>query len=391
MNKLVLLTALVLVAPFAFVAPAAANGPATLRVPAEYASIQAAVDAANPGDTVLIAPGTYQEEVFVTTPGITIAGEDRVGVVLDGGSFLGTGITVTADDVVVRTLTAQNYVSNGVMFSRVTGFTMTDIHAIANGAYGLYAIHSTKGDISYSWGEGHGDSAFYIGETFNCDCDVHHNVGWNNMLGYSGTANSYVRIWANEFYDNRAGILMSVLPQEMGYDTEEGAFYGTQVGTEIYGNYVHHNNNKDAPDIGIWETVHPPVGEGITIGGGWQNHVHDNLLIGNALWGVGVFWLFTPPRGNVIEDNTIEDSRYGIWWDEWGEDNCFEGNTMSGVEIASDPDPLPTCDSLIAPLPCPENDWAACRLSDARAPSATKEADLAYRAVHDSDPHEDLI
>ncbi len=38
---------------------------ATLRVPADYDTIQAAVDAAAPGDTILIAPGVYDEAVMI--------------------------------------------------------------------------------------------------------------------------------------------------------------------------------------------------------------------------------------------------------------------------------------------------------------------------------------
>ena len=70
-------------------------------IPGQYSSIQAAVDAARPGDWVLIGPGDYHETgnrvppgavgddtagaaVLVTTPSIWIRGMDRNGVVLDG-------------------------------------------------------------------------------------------------------------------------------------------------------------------------------------------------------------------------------------------------------------------------------------------------------------------
>lgn len=375
----------------------AGEGARTLVVGVDAPTVQATVDAASPGDTVLVPAGTYQEAVIVTSPGITITGEARDLTVMEGGGELSNAFTVVADGVTIKTLTVQNYSSNGMQFTRVTGFRMTDLHARDNAAYGLYAIHSEKGEVSYSYAEGHGDGGIYLGETIHCDCDVHHNVAWNNMLGYSGTANSYVRIWANEFHNNRAGILMSVLPQEMGFDDEVMKFYGTQVGTQIYDNYVHHNNNKDVPEVGIWQTVHVPVGEGITIAGGWNNKVYDNNIVGNELWGVGVFWLTTQPRGNEVYDNHIDGGRYALWWDEQGENNCFENNAAVHVDTYSDPDPLPSCASIV-PVPeelCPDalEDWYAsdCRVSDARAPSAYKDAWLAYRSLNDQDPEADPV
>ncbi len=45
---------------------------ATINVPDDHDTIQAAVDAASPGDLVLIAPGTYEEAVDVETENLTI-------------------------------------------------------------------------------------------------------------------------------------------------------------------------------------------------------------------------------------------------------------------------------------------------------------------------------
>lgn len=42
-------------------------------------SIQAAVDEANPGDTIFVPPGTYRETVRVSKDNITILGSERAG------------------------------------------------------------------------------------------------------------------------------------------------------------------------------------------------------------------------------------------------------------------------------------------------------------------------
>src|SRR5918994_896476 len=73
---------------------AAAEGSdgATLAVPGDHDTIQDAVDAAEPGDLILVEPGTYEEAVNVETDELTIRGTDRNEVILDGGVELDNGI-----------------------------------------------------------------------------------------------------------------------------------------------------------------------------------------------------------------------------------------------------------------------------------------------------------
>jgi pectin methylesterase-like acyl-CoA thioesterase len=60
------------------------EGGGVIAVPDDFATIQEAVDAAAPGDLILISPGTYNEAVDVATDNLTIRGLDRNTVVLDG-------------------------------------------------------------------------------------------------------------------------------------------------------------------------------------------------------------------------------------------------------------------------------------------------------------------
>ena len=73
--------------------PAAALAGRTIVV---TTTIQAAVDAAQPGDTILVPAGTYHESVLVTKSDLTIAGSRAA--ILDAAGFR-TGIRVGSGSI----------------------------------------------------------------------------------------------------------------------------------------------------------------------------------------------------------------------------------------------------------------------------------------------------
>lgn len=75
-----------------------------IEVPGDFLTIQGAVDAAAPGDVVIVSSGTYVENVVITTEGITLAGKK---VTIDG-EFAGPCVRIEADDVTLDGLTLRN-------------------------------------------------------------------------------------------------------------------------------------------------------------------------------------------------------------------------------------------------------------------------------------------
>ncbi len=82
---------------------------ATRKVPQQFTTIQAAITAAAPGDTIKISKGVYKENVVVDKLGLVIKGTD--GVIVDarpdpldgsGAGFFITGAGVTIEKLTVR-------------------------------------------------------------------------------------------------------------------------------------------------------------------------------------------------------------------------------------------------------------------------------------------------
>lgn len=79
---------------------ASVAGATVIRVPSEEPNIQAGVDAASPGDTVLIAAGTYSGEgnwdIDIATAGILVGSEDGAAATIIDCGGQGPAVTVSA-------------------------------------------------------------------------------------------------------------------------------------------------------------------------------------------------------------------------------------------------------------------------------------------------------
>ena len=335
-------------------------GPTVRQVPEQYPTIQAAVDAAHPGDLVLIAPGEYRESVSVDTDRVVIRGTDRNTVVLDGGDSLSNGIAVTADGVAVENLTTRRYQQNGVLFNgsaaassagsspsvsygataaALEGYRVSYVTAYDNGLYGIYAFASRGGLIEHTYASGHPDSGIYVGQCKPCDVVVRDVTAEYNAIGYFGTnASGGVYVVESTFAHNRLGITPNSQKMEL---------LAPQVETVVAGNLVIDNDDPDTPEI-----VNGFFGGGIAIGGGTANTVVKNRVSGHSGYGIGVVTLGTfNPERNVVQDNVVSDNGVDLAYLPDSSvrttlANCFTGNTF-GSSVPADIEQV---------MPCPGSD-----------------------------------
>ena len=311
------------------------GAPATLRVPEDYATIQQAVDAVRPGQIILIEPGIYHEAVRVKTPGITIRGKDRNGVILEGNFQLPNGIEIEADNVVVENMTARHYLGNGFYwdggkdepgseFSPLSGYRGSYLTAYANGDYGIYAFNFQNGQFDHSYAAGSPDSGFYIGQCYPCNAVIDQVVSEWSALGYSGTnAGGNLIIRDSIWRDNMTGILPNTLDSEK---------LPPQHQAVLIDNQVYDNNNIQAPAKPLEYAL---IGTGIGLPGGVGNVVIGNHVSNQENYGIIVigniddnFWV---PSDNRIINNTITNSGVAdlALAAPSGTGNCFSGNSAS--------------------------------------------------------------
>ncbi len=373
-----------------------------------YPTIQAAVNAANPSDWVLIEPGEYDESVLVQTPGLHIRGLDRNAVIIDGqneeapGGRNGIEVFKT-NDVSIENLTVRNFdreTRDGGNGNEIWwnggdgtgkigaegwhGAYLTAYDTGLLGGYGLFVSNSIKGSMENVYASGFNDSGLYIGACRDCQGTVSGATVENSSLGYSGTNSGGRLIIENSiFRHNTAGLVPNSLagddeppPQDGACSSAENTsetpkFESTRIQrcTIFRNNLLTENNNLTTP--GNSTTAASPWGIGVELAGTYGDLLEKNTITNNANNGVlgfeypnGEPTTFFQLSGNELAKNTFSGNggslaafagdvtlEGGFYPPEESVNNCLVGNSFTGATFPANIEGAWGCKNKTTPNP----------------------------------------
>lgn len=307
-------------------------------------SIQAAVDAASPGDKIVVLPGTYHEAICVTTDGIRLQGAHAVirppaqapqtpcsfgpegqaiGIALFGQFNLDTGEVIDPiSDVKVSGFRVENFAEFGIGMIGGEDVDIVGNTAVDNGEYGIVRFNSTGGTLKNNRATGSGEAGLYLGDSPQARATIVGNTAWDNgLFGIFVRDASHGSVTGNTSFGNCVGIfVLSTTPVPARDWT-------------VRNNRVHDNTKACPPS----EEAPPLSGIGIGLAGAHDTKVLHNTVTGNRPTGPslvtgGIAVFSTVPLGgsdpvdNLVESNRLRDNEPDLFYDGTGSGNVFLNN-----------------------------------------------------------------
>jgi parallel beta-helix repeat protein len=332
-------------AAFALVAtawPASAHDSRLVVRPGE--SIQAAVDAANPGDTIVVRPGTYRQNVVVAKDGINLVGfgaglvspaapepnfcsdpgqPAAIGICVAGEFDMNTGEVIKpVEGVTVTGFTLRDYPDAGVLAFGAKDATFRLNTALNDDEYGITAFVSSGTRMLFNRAVGADEAGFYIGDSPEADATLVGNVAADSRFGILWRNSEGGTAVGNLVRGNCAGIMvLSGIPGLPGLAGDL-----TMQRNLVRGNTRACEESDEGPAMS---------GVGIALVGAHDSLVDHNLVTDNVPTGPTAFsggvavvtdFLGTAPKDNQVVGNVLRRNDPDLFWDGSGSGNVFSRN-----------------------------------------------------------------
>lgn len=257
-------------------------------------SIQAAVDAASPGDTIKVMPGDYTEThagtaaVRITKP-LKLIGKSggKAKVRLLPGPHQSHGILVEpanpgdpdVDGVKIKGFTVEGFPNNGIWLRHVNDFAIEKNESIDNLENGIWPTLSANGLVKRNLAYGSEDSALWIEASENVR--VIGNEFHHSPTGLEITVSKNIVAKKNNIHHNTTGIGL--------YHPSAASLppLGDDGYWDISNNYVHDNNEPNTAPKGSMSGDLPPGG-GVLVLGVDHVNIKKNRIENNDFYGITV-------------------------------------------------------------------------------------------------------
>ncbi|MEM2466716.1 MAG: NosD domain-containing protein [Candidatus Bathyarchaeia archaeon] len=170
-------------------------------VPDDYPTIQEAIDAASPGDTIFVKAGTYYENVVVDKP-VSLEGECMQNTIIDGKSA-GIVVKIVANGVNVTGFTVRKsgYPQCGFLLYYVSGCSITGNIVTANDHGGILLYSSSNNSISGNIVTANNENGVVLSDSSNYNV-ISGNIIANNHRGIYLSRSSNNDIFENNITNN---------------------------------------------------------------------------------------------------------------------------------------------------------------------------------------------
>jgi len=281
-------------------------------------SIQAAVDAASPGDTIVVTPGTYRESIRIGTDGLTLRARgsvtlkppkyshsgcylpEQVGICIVPPDFDPSSFTFTnrVRDVTITGFRVVGFDGEGVFGFGTQNLTVSHVVAIDNTDYGVASFEGIGTTFTHNAASGSDDAGVYVGDSLNANALVKDNRSWGNTIGILVRHVQNAIVSGNEVWGNCLGVFL-LNDGQAGGSGHTAVMNNTVVA-----------NNEVCEQFGPPGYLPPLGGGGIVLTGSQHNAIFQNVVRdnqGTTLFSGGIVLIATPKANtdNASTNNLV--------------------------------------------------------------------------------------